>query len=290
MGEADIVGDGSLSPADYKSFLERHPGIKSVELSNFGELFMNPGLLEILKISRDMGVSLSADNGVNANTVSEEVLVMLVDSGFRSMSVSIDGASQQTYGRYRVGGCLDIVLDNIRVLNRLKREKRSVLPKLTWKMIVFPHNICEIPDARRFARDLDMGFSLSYDYMPDDGEGKLVEDLLEREAVDFVSMYHESRRKNFCFCHQLWTDPQINWDGHLLGCCVNRWGDYGNVFEEGLEKIMKSQDYLYARLMVRGKAPERVDIPCSRCHVYKRMVDEGRFISHGDIVSRKLFS
>jgi hypothetical protein len=28
-------------------------------------------------------------------------------------------------------------------------------------------------------------------------------------------------------CHELWDDPQINWDGKVLGCCRNFWGDFG---------------------------------------------------------------
>src|SRR4029077_6067796 len=25
-------------------------------------------------------------------------------------------------------------------------------------------------------------------------------------------------------CHELWDDPQIDWDGRVLGCCRNFWG------------------------------------------------------------------
>lgn len=37
-------------------------------------------------------------------------------------------------------------------------------------------------------------------------------------------------------------NPQINWDGKLLGCCLNFWGDFGgNAFEQGLERILTSE-------------------------------------------------
>jgi hypothetical protein len=26
-------------------------------------------------------------------------------------------------------------------------------------------------------------------------------------------------------CHQLWDNPQINWDGKIFGCCRNFWGE-----------------------------------------------------------------
>ena len=42
-------------------------------------------------------------------------------------------------------------------------------------------------------------------------------------------------------CHQLWDAPQINWDGKILGCCRNFWGDFGgNAFTEGLFQSVNS--------------------------------------------------
>ena len=28
-------------------------------------------------------------------------------------------------------------------------------------------------------------------------------------------------------CDQLWSGPQINWDGKVLGCCRNFWDEFG---------------------------------------------------------------
>ncbi|MFN3315474.1 MAG: SPASM domain-containing protein, partial [Raineya sp.] len=73
-------------------------------------------------------------------------------------------------------------------------------------------------------------------------------------------------------CFQLWTAPQINWDGKLLGCCVNHFGDFGNVFDEGLDNLLQSEKYVYAKKMLLGEAPDRKDIPCSQCNRYKKVL------------------
>ena len=40
-------------------------------------------------------------------------------------------------------------------------------------------------------------------------------------------------------CRQLWIEPQINFDGAVLGCCVNTWGSFGeNAFEVGLKRAL----------------------------------------------------
>jgi len=70
-------------------------------------------------------------------------------------------------------------------------------------------------------------------------------------------------------CNQMLISPQINWDGKLLGCCVNRRLDFGNVFKEGLEECLKGEKYQYAKKMLVNKCKPRKDIPCSSCLYYK---------------------
>ena len=74
---------------------------------------------------------------------------------------------------------------------------------------------------------------------------------------------------HFATCHQLWISPQINWDGKLLGCCINQKDDFGNVFELGLKECLRGKKYVYAKKMLLGKVGPRKDIPCYDCKYYK---------------------
>lgn len=79
--------------------------------------------------------------------------------------------------------------------------------------------------------------------------------------------------------HQLWDDPQINWDGKLLGCCRNFWGDFGgNAFTDGLIESVNNERMAHAREMLSGRKPPRDDIPCTTCDMYHAMRDRGDFI------------
>ena len=42
------IGMGFLTAGDFRTFLERNPSVQNIELSNYGEIFLNPQLLEIL--------------------------------------------------------------------------------------------------------------------------------------------------------------------------------------------------------------------------------------------------
>ena len=81
-------------------------------------------------------------------------------------------------------------------------------------------------------------------------------------------------------CSQLWHSPQINFDEKLLGCCVNYWGDYGNIFEDGsVVKTFNNAKINYARMMLLGKSPAKKDIPCSTCSIYKKCRKQRRGIN-----------
>ena len=73
------------------------------------------------------------------------------------------------------------------------------------------------------------------------------------------------------FCRDLW-EPQINWDGQVLGCCANYTDNFGgNIFEDGLLDALNNPKMIYAKNMVTNNAPPRDDIPCSKCWCYKAM-------------------
>jgi hypothetical protein len=80
-------------------------------------------------------------------------------------------------------------------------------------------------------------------------------------------------------CNQLWDAPQVNFDGKMLGCCRNFWGDFGsNAFTEGLAASVNSEKMTYARKMLRGDAASREDIPCATCEIYLGMQRRGKWL------------
>ena len=84
-------------------------------------------------------------------------------------------------------------------------------------------------------------------------------------------------------CMQMWKQPQINYDGKVLGCCVNQWADYGNAFEIGLIRALNNEKINYARGMLMGKVPPKDDIPCARCHHFKDFKNASLWINRKEI-------
>jgi hypothetical protein len=280
------VGSGFLRLDDFRRFLDANPGVRLIELSNNGEIFLNPELLAILELAHQRGVALAANNGANLNSVRPEVLEGLVRYRLRVLTCALDGASQDTYQRYRVRGSFDRVIRNIRAINEHKRRLGSALPTLCWQFVVFGHNEHELPAAQRMAQELGMTFiaKLSWDdtFSPP-------RDLdAVRTAAGAASRQEFLERHGRAYmggiCHQLWDSPQINWDGRVLGCCHNTWGNFGgNAFTDGLVASVNGPEITYAREMLRGRAEPRADIPCSTCDQYATMRQTGRWIERDDV-------
>jgi MoaA/NifB/PqqE/SkfB family radical SAM enzyme len=283
-----LLGRGFLDPVAFDNFLGDNPQVREVELSNYGEVFLHPGLAQILEIAANRKVRLTVVNGANLNTVRKGVLEALVKYQVAVLSISIDGASPQTYSKYRVGGDYEAVLANIRRINELKRNFNSRFPLLRWQFIVFGHNEHEIPLARKLAGEMGMSFALKLpwgNFSPIRNRNGVLTEL----GTGFASRaeYEEQHGQEYLsdICHQLWDWPHINWDGKLLGCCRNFWGEFGpNVFEQGFTAAMRSPLLQQSRAMLEGKAPAQDQSPCATCSVYIKRRAANRWIQRPERV------
>jgi len=203
---------------------------------------------------------------------SERMLEYLVKYKFKAIVVSVDGATQEIYEIYRRGGHFNTVIQNIKKINFYKQKYQRKFPILVWQFVIFGHNEHELPLAKKMAEELNMGFVIRLNWSPSYSPVKNKENV--RREIGYGSRKEYERKFHRVYmplCYQLWDSPQVNWDGKLLGCCVNRSSDFGNVFKSGLEKCLKSEKYVYAKKMLLGKEKPRKDIPCLSCAHYKRI-------------------
>jgi len=272
----ESVGRGFLRFDYFKQLVDNNPDISCIELSNWGEIFLNPDLPQIMEYAYKRGVKLKAENGVNLNTAKKEALEAAVKYRFRYLNCSIDGATQEVYEIYRRRGHLANVLDNIRNINAYKKQYNSPFPELQWQFIMHGHNEHEILVAKKMAEELNMRFFLKLQW--GDMYGETFSPVRDREFIRSVQANQVADRKEFAEkfsrdyiqpCVQLWQTPQVNYDGKLLGCCINHWSDFGTVNGADVHGAINNEKMSYARDMLMGKAKAKDDIPCSTCSIYK---------------------
>jgi len=270
------IGHGFLKFTNFKKLVDANPWIKNIEISNWGEIFLNPELKDIVKYSRARNVNLHAHSGSNLNTISEDMLEALVKYRLQNLTVSLDGASDETYSMYRIGGNFNKVIENIKKINHYKHKYDSDFPQLTWQFVIFGHNEHEIPAAKKMAKDLGMSFSPSLNaqfWDPPFSPVKNKDFIIKETGLEFATReeFEEKYKINYHnTCPQLWMTPQINWNGDLLGCCWNMFSDYGNVFTSGLTECLKSKKYISSKKTLLGLEKPKEDIPCFKCSCFDK--------------------
>lgn len=271
-------GLGYTKIEDFKNFIDKHPFIKTIEISRSGEPFLNPDMKEILEYAHEKGVIIEVSNGTNFNTVSDEVLETLVRTQVRTITVALDGTSQEVYSKYRRNGNFEQVIDNIKKVNKYKKLYGSKYPILLWQFILMEHNEHQALEAKEMAKAL--GMDIFYKLTWEKGfVSKNPEWLKEVTGLEYLSEEEivEKTGKTYMqdgVCAMLFNEPQLNWDGRLYPCCccMTEHGFGVNVFETGLKDILLSKEFFNTKRLLWGEDVSlSKDNPCLNCYRYEQM-------------------
>ncbi|MEX2262511.1 MAG: radical SAM protein [Bryobacteraceae bacterium] len=143
---------GTLSEDRLSALLKLYgPYAIGVYFCNYGEPLLNLNTPKLIRLAKSylMGTALSTSLSVRRFDADA-----YVESGLDFMVLSIDGATQPVYERFRRNGDLELVFGNVRKLVEAKRRLNRPTPVLSWNFLAFEHNVHEIPLAERMARKL----------------------------------------------------------------------------------------------------------------------------------------
>ena len=137
----------------YKSLIDEIGDyLFDIELYNWGEPLLNKQTPEFIRYAKSKEIKVVVHTNLSID-LSDEYIRNLVRSGLDKLIASVDGATQETYEKYRRGGNLSLVRSN---MQRIQAEKRALglkTPEIIWKFLVFRHNEHEIATARTTYKD-----------------------------------------------------------------------------------------------------------------------------------------
>lgn len=119
------------------------PYVKHLEqflFYNYGDAFLNPELPSMIAAIRKVNPTVVMFASTNGMLMSDELINSLVTNQFDRILISIDGAIQEHYEKYRINGNLGQILNNVDRLHRIKVVNNSVRPILHWRYILFNWN------------------------------------------------------------------------------------------------------------------------------------------------------
>jgi len=277
-----------------KVYDEIHP--ENINVSGLGEPFLNPDIFKMIKYAKDNG---SVVNCASNFTLVSDKIEQILESGIDQIKISVDAANRETFYRIRNGDLYDTLIDNIKAINRLKKERGFAKPVLRFNYALQQDNIDQLVDTIKLAYDLKVP-SIYVQYLEyidrEDRKQRLVgklaynklkdtlvqaDDVVKKAGITsniniwkrdldlfFNKMGPEDKFKaNDKKCYFPWFSSWVDADGTVRPCPIIPWqrdvAHMGNVFNEPFSKIWNNDKYQDLRAaLASGERPTQ---PCKTC-------------------------
>ncbi len=252
-------------PLYKKTIDEIHEDLVWLILYFQGEPFLNKQFLEFVKYAASKNIYTATSS--NAHYFTDEMAKATVESGLDRLIISIDGSTQETYGKYRIGGNVEKVIDGTKKLLYWKKKLNKSTPHIIWQFIVFKHNEHQLPEIKRLAKEIgvdELGIKTAqiYDYKTSDDFIPTNEDLARYRKTDTG---YEIKNKLLNQCWRMWRGSVITWDGLVVPCCFDKDAThrFGDVSTQHFKEVWKGERYNSFRQAIL-KSRKEIDI-CTNC-------------------------
>lgn len=143
-----------MKDSTFDAILPYLKNASSVSLSGLAEPLMNKRFPDFLSRIRAVAPHAVIAIDTNASLLTREIAESIVDSHLDSLVFSLDGVDEELVDGIRQGGSLGKLVENIRMLGEVKREKGSNVPVLAATMVLQRKNVSQLPAVLRLAADL----------------------------------------------------------------------------------------------------------------------------------------
>lgn len=224
-------------------------------LIGLGEPFMDRKIFDRIEYCERHGVATLLST--NGTFLDEKMAARLLDSPLRHITLSFDGASKETFERYRKGARFEKVRDNFVRFAQMKQERGAKI-QIVVQMVRMPGNAHEVEAFRAF-----------WGAVPGIDQVRVKEDetnLVQPESRRSGSGDGEIQKMRRC--HYLWRGAMyVKHDGRVYPCCQSYALDgdpAGDLREKSLPEIFNSEPMRQLRrLHAKGRGAE-VEM-CARC-------------------------
>jgi radical SAM protein with 4Fe4S-binding SPASM domain len=230
-----------------------------------GEPYLNTGFLDMVSYANKKKIYTATST--NAHYLNDENAKKTVESGLDRIIISIDGVTDETYKKYRVGGKLEKVFEGTKNLAKWKKELNSSTPHIIWQFIVFSHNEHEIPEIKRLAKEYgvdELGIKTAqiYDYQ---NGSELIPQNEEFSRYKKSDEGFSIKNSLLNHCWKLWHSCVITWDGLIVPCCFDKDATHqlGDLKFNRFNEVWRGDKYDNFRGQIL-KGRQNIDI-CKNC-------------------------
>jgi len=176
---------------------EAGPSLGRIDFFNYGEAFLHKRAVEMCEYIKAKFPHIYLYTSTNGLALTEAQARRLVHSGIDEVTFSIDGATPESYAKYRQRGRFDVALANLRAMAEEKRTAGRDLPFLNWRYILFKWNDSdeEMAVARRLAAEI--------------GVDRLCWELTDHPESAYSRRFVPASPELEAIRHEIWDDNNL---------------------------------------------------------------------------------
>jgi len=171
---------------------EAGPSLVRIDFFNYGEAFLHKRAIEMCEYIKSKFPHIYLYTSTNGLAFTEEQVRRLIRSGIDEVTFSIDGATAESYVKYRQRGDFNKAIRNMRIAADEKRTNGRDVPFINWRYILFTHN------------DSDEEMNLARSMAAESGVDRLTWELTDHPEDLFSRRFLPGRPEHAAIQHEVW--------------------------------------------------------------------------------------
>lgn len=176
---------------------EAGPSLGRIDFFNYGEAFLHKRAVEMCEHIKSRFPHIYLYTSTNGLALTDAQARRLVHSGIDEVTFSIDGATPESYVKYRQRGRFDLAIQTLRTMADEKRRSGRDLPFLNWRYILFVWN------------DSDEDMNRARELASDIGVDRLCWELTDHPETAYSRRFAPGSAPLESIRHEIWDDNDL---------------------------------------------------------------------------------
>ena len=214
-----------------------------------GEPFLHPDFFKLINYADQNRIFTCTST--NGHFLDIKNCKKILISGLKKIIISVDGTTQETYSKYRIGGDLEKVIEGIKNLVKYKKDYKSKYPIIHLQFLVFKHNEHQIEEIRQMSKLLGVNKLELKSVQIENFKTNcnLIPSHKKFARYQLTNNHFEIKNNLFNRCFRIWSTLLVSWNGIIVPCCFDKDLQYklGNINHDSIIRVWKSKEFIHFR-------------------------------------------
>jgi len=186
---------GDMSLETFKALVPAFAQIETINIIGIGEPLLNENIFEMISLGRkNLPAQGTISMTTNATLIDQSIAEKIVTSGLTDLVISLDGACAETYNRIRSGADFYTVLSKLNLVNTVKEDFKSSIPRIGLEFVAMKDNVAELPQLVDLAAQNNVAFIIVSNILPHTVEMN-EQVLYDKNSDKAIELFNEAKKE-----------------------------------------------------------------------------------------------